>query len=83
MEAMADRWPNLQELIDCGVVVNIGGVDGIVHGMPGVAIAMQERQAYAMLRIADGETLPALLDRLDAAVAKAVEHGVFTDEINR
>ena len=78
MEVMTHRWHNLQELIDCGGVVNLGGVDG----MSGVAIAVQERQAYAMLRIADKEALPALLDRLDAAVAKAVAHGVFTDEVN-
>ena len=74
---MSDRWPNLQDLIDCGGVINIGHI----NAMSGTAIAMQERQVYAMLRI-DDESLPDVPDLLDAAVAKAVEDDIFTDEIN-
>jgi len=37
---------------------------------------------YAALVRRDGETLTQLLDRLDAALAKAFEHDDYTDEIN-
>ena len=47
-----------------------------------VAAAMQERQVYALLRVDDGEPVPDILDRLDAAVYKAVEDQISTDEVN-
>ena len=39
--------------------------------------------ANAMLRVDDGELVPHILDRLDAAVAKAFDDEIYTDEINR
>ena len=48
-----------------------------------MASAMGVARVYAMLRIDEGELLPDILDRLDAAVAKAVEDEIYTDEINR
>ena len=73
------RWPNLQELIDCDGDITIG----YVAPVGGVASATEGKQVYAMLRIAGGELLPDILDRLDAAVSKAIEDEIFTDEINR
>ena len=77
---MSHRWRNLQELIDCDGEISIGYVAAV---MATVAAATQEGQAYAMLRVASDEPLPDLLDRLDAAVARAIEDEIFTDEINR
>ena len=76
---MSPRWPNLQELIDSDGEITIG------YRAPvrGVATATQEDQVYAMLRIADREPLLEILDRLDAAVFKAIEDEIFIDEINR
>ncbi len=75
---MKDRWPNLQDLIDHKGAINIGQIAPI----SGAAVAMRGRQVHAMLRISVGESLAELLDRLDTAVAKAVDGGIPTDEIN-
>ena len=76
---MNNRWLNLQELIDCGGAINIGYLDQI----GGAAVAVQERQVRAQLRLGDTESLVEILDRLDAAVAGAVDEGIIIDEINR
>ena len=47
-----------------------------------VATAADEHNSLAMLVRRDGETLPALLKRLDEAVAKAYNDGDITDEVN-
>jgi len=47
-----------------------------------VATAADEHNALAMLVRRDGETLAALLKRLDEAIAKAYDDGDFTDEVN-
>lgn len=74
------RWPNLQDLIDSGGTINIGQIAPL--DTP-TAVAAQGRRVYAMLRVGDDESLPAMLDRLDGAVEKAMNDGVVTDEINR
>ena len=77
---MSRRWRNLQQLIGSDGEISIGykpPVNAIV------AAATDEHQAYAMLRVAPGEPLHDILDRLDAAVARAVEDGISTDEINQ
>ena len=76
---MKDRWPNLQDLIDCDGTITIGEVAPIT----GAAVAAQGRQVHATLLISDGESFVKILDRLDTAVAKAVDDGIPTDEINR
>lgn len=76
---MSSRWPNLQELIDSGGAIKIGQIAPAM----GAAVAIQERQVYAMLRIVEHEPLPEILDRLDAAVARAIKDEIYTDEINR
>jgi hypothetical protein len=72
-------WPHLQDLIDSDGTINIGHVAPLTTC---TAIAAQGRQVYAMLAVAEDETLTSLLDRLDTAVEKALEDGVYTDEIN-
>jgi len=76
---LSERWPNLQDLIDADGTINIGEIAPI----SAAAVAMQGREVYAMLRIGDAESLVELLDRLDAAVGRALDGGVRTDEINR
>ena len=75
---MSHRWPNLQDLIDCDGEITVSYRASVGR----VAAAMQERQVYALLRVDDGELVLDILDRLDAAVYKAVEEEIFTDEIN-
>ncbi len=74
-----DRWQNLQHLIDCDGTITIGEVVPVT----GTAVAAQGRQVYAMLRINNSESLVEILDRLDTAVAKALDDDTYTDEINR
>ena len=76
---MTERWPNLQKLLEGEGAINIG------HSPPGdnAAGALEGRDVHAMLRIAEEESLFEILDRLDAAVARALDHGISIDEINQ
>lgn len=47
-----------------------------------IAVAHDGHNSLAMLRRRKGESLIQLLTRLDQAIAKANNEGVFTDEIN-
>ena len=76
---MSHRWPNLQDLVDCDGEIMVSYRLSVGR----VAAATQERQVYALLRVDDGEQVPDILYRLDAAIAKAVEDEIYTDEINR
>lgn len=76
----AQHWPNLQELIDSDGSINIGYIAPLNAC---AAVAVQQRQVYAQLVAREGERLTDLLGRLDAAVAKAVNEEIYTDEINR
>ena len=76
---MSERWPNLQELLEGDGAINIGQVPSGHNA----AVALEGRSVRAMLRIGEEESLIEILDRLDAAVEKAVDHGVSIDEINR
>ena len=71
-------WPYLQGLIDADGSFVIGRVDPI----PCAAIASDDHVMYAAPVRRDGETLTQLLDRLDAALAKAFATDDYTDEIN-
>lgn len=70
----------MQELIETEGTLNIGQVEPLPSC---TAIAAQGRQVYAMLAVGDDEFLTDILDRLDAAVEKALDDGTITDEINR
>lgn len=69
---------NIETLIDDGGDVSVGHIDGVGC----VASAADAHNALAMLARRDGETLNALLQRLDLAIARYYEDGEVTDEIN-
>lgn len=71
-------WPNLQELIDSEGSIVVGYVSPI----PCAAIASDEHNMLVALVRRREEPLTDLLDRLDAAVAKAFDKQIYTDEIN-
>jgi len=70
------RLNNLDALIEDGGEVKLGREDDY----PCVAVAIDE-DVVAMLVRRDGETLTALLRRLDRAVGKYFETGVVIDEV--
>ena len=69
--------PHIAEFIDYGEITL-----GKMYPIGCVAVAADEHNSLAMLVRRDGETLAQLLTRLDQAIAKALEDGIFTDEIN-
>jgi len=68
---------NIAELIRHGQITV-----GVIRPMGCVAIANDAHQNLAMLVRRKGESLFELLERLDLAVAKALQDEIYTDEIN-
>ena len=74
-----DKWPNITELLDqVGGHISIGRMPPI----EGAAIAINDQTLLASLVRREGEAFPELLQRLDAAIGKALHEGVVTNEIN-
>ncbi len=71
-------FPNIELLIDGDGDITIGRVGPIRCA----ATAANEDQCLAMLQRRHGESLLALLQRLDEAIAVASETGECIDEIN-
>lgn len=69
---------NIEALIDDGGEITLGAITSIQCA----ATAADGSNALAMLVRREGETLYALLKRLDKAIAKFYEDGEPTDEIN-
>ena len=69
---------NIEALIDDGGEITVGPVGPIEC----VASAADHHNALAMLVRREGETLSALLKRLDKAIARFNEIGETTDEVN-
>lgn len=69
---------NIEALIDDGGEITLGHITGVGC----VASAADGHNALAMLARRDGETLNALLRRLDRAIARYYDNGEATDEIN-
>ena len=69
---------HIEELIVDGGEITLGAVDDIECA----ATAADGSNALAMLVRREGETLNALLKRLDMAIARFYETGETTDEIN-
>lgn len=69
--------PNIAELIEYGQITV-----GVLQRVGAVAIASDGHNSLAMLVRRQGETLDALLARLDQAIDKALNEEIFTDEIN-
>jgi len=69
---------NIEALIDDGGDITVGPIGPIECA----ATAADGHNALAMLVRRDGETLNALRNRLDKAIARFYETGETTDEIN-
>ncbi|WP_088138651.1 hypothetical protein [Achromobacter xylosoxidans] len=69
---------NIEALIDEGGHISIGALETYEC----VAVASDHHNSLAMLVRRDGETLAALVKRLDKAIALAWSDEVFTDEVN-
>ena len=76
---MISTLENIAALVEGGGEITLGHLDAI--GIC-VATATDDAQCLAMLVRRNGESLDALLQRLDAAIADAYENEHFTDEIN-
>jgi len=74
-----DQWPNIAALLDQpGGHISIGRMPPI----EGAAIAINDQTLLASLVRRKDETFPDLLQRLDAAIGKALHEGAVTNEIN-
>jgi len=69
---------NIEALIDDGGEITLGAVAVVKCG----ATAADGHNALAMLVRREGETLGALLKRLDKAIARYYDTGEAIDEIN-
>ncbi len=72
------KLPNIQWLIENDGNIELGRVGPIACA----AVASDEDNMLAALVRRDGEALDALFARLEAALDDALNHDVFTDEIN-
>jgi hypothetical protein len=70
---------NITALVEGGGEITLGHLDAIGKC---VATATDDAQCLAMLVRRKGESLDALLRRLDAAIVDAHENEHFADEIN-
>ncbi len=69
---------HIEALIDDGGDITLGNV----HGVGCVATAADGHNTLAMLARRDGETLNALLRRLDRALGRYYDDGTVVDEVN-
>lgn len=69
---------NIETLIDEGGTISIGRLSPLDC----VAAASDEHNSLAMLVRRDGESLKALIKRLDKAIGLAWSDELFTDEVN-
>lgn len=69
---------NIEALIEDGGEITVGAIDPVECA----ATAADGHNTAAMLVRRDGETLNALLKRLDRAIARYYDTGESTDEIN-
>ena len=76
---MISTLENIAALVEGGGEITLGHLDSIGKC---VATATDDAQCLAMLVRRNGESLDALLQRLDAAIVDAYENEHFTDEIN-
>jgi hypothetical protein len=73
------QCPNIVALLEqAGGHISIGRMPPI----EGAAVAVNEQGLIAGLVRREGESFPDLLQRLDAAIGKALHEGVTTNEIN-
>ena len=74
-----NHWPHIAALLDqAGGHISIGRMPPI----EGAAIAINDQTLIASLVRREGEAFPELLQRLDAAIGRALHEGTVTNEIN-
>lgn len=73
------KLENIEALIDSDGQVTLG----YMRPVGCVAVANDESNALAMLRRRPGESLTALLERLDQAIENALEYDEYIDEVNQ
>lgn len=74
----ASQWSALQYLVE-----NKGSfVVGYVAPISCAAVASDQHNMLAALQRGHEESISDLLNRLETAVAKALDEGIYTDEIN-
>ena len=76
---MISTLKNIAALIEGGGEITLGQLDAIGEC---VATATHDAQCLCMLVRRRGESLDALLRRLDAAILDAYENDHFADEVN-
>lgn len=76
---MFNELSNIAALIEAGGDITLGHLDAVNQC---VATASDDTQCLAMLVRRKGESLDALLRRLDAAISDAYENERFIDEVN-
>ena len=76
---MISELSNIAALVEAGGEITLGHLDAIGKC---IASATDDAQCLAMLVRRKGESLDALLQRLDAAIEDAYENEHFTDEVN-
>jgi hypothetical protein len=69
---------NIEALIDDGGEITVGHISGVGCA----ATAADGHNALAMIVRREGETLTALINRLDKAIGRYYDQGETTDEIN-
>lgn len=74
---VAAHWPNITALLSQSGHITIGRIAHI----DGVAVAALKHQLVVTLVRQSGESLDALLRRLDVAIGEALGAGVHTNEI--
>jgi hypothetical protein len=70
---------NIAALVESGGEITLGHLEAICKC---AATACDDAQCLAILVRRKGESLDALMQRLDAAIADAYENERFTDEVN-
>jgi hypothetical protein len=75
---MVTQLKNIEALIDDGGDITLGSLPPFDCA----ATAADDNNCLAMLVRRDGETLNALLKRLDKAIGMAWSENVFIDEVN-
>jgi hypothetical protein len=78
MQGQYPRMKHIEELIADGGDITLGALVPFEC----VATAADGSNTLAMLVRRDGETLSALLKRLNKAIAAAYDNGLITDEVN-
>jgi hypothetical protein len=74
-----NQWPHITALLDQkGGHITIGRMPPIENA----AIAVNDQALIASLVRREGESFPELLQRLDAAIGKALHEGTVTNEVN-